>query len=100
MIMRCETVPPSLTDDGLLAELAKSPGQKARAELLLTAPSEYRWGIESRVRQSTTIHEVRVSGGMTMTALGWTGVPHGDARRQALAELAAQGVALLPWPRT
>jgi len=29
-----------------------------------------------------------------------TGVMPGDARRQALAELAEQGVALLPWPRT
>jgi len=38
MIERYEIIPSEYTDDHLFAELAKSPGQKDRAEMLLTAP--------------------------------------------------------------
>jgi hypothetical protein len=79
-------IPVGFTDDRLIeciaawaSEWEDEPAQQAAQ--LLTAPAEYRLGIEDRVDELGLMSDVH-------------------ARRQALAELAAQGVALLPWPRT
>jgi hypothetical protein len=78
--------PLGLTDELLIDTVTRWSGEwddePARfAALLLTAPPEYRLGVEDRAdRLGKSMSEAK-------------------ALRQALDELAAQGVTLLPWPR-
>jgi hypothetical protein len=95
MIERHETVPPEYTDEQLTAELeAEQEWVREATRLLLQAPPQYRQGVEIYVHDKCyTRHYVETQFGR-MARETPTGVRSDDARREALAVLAGQGVQL------
>jgi hypothetical protein len=91
MIERHETVLGEYTDERLTAKLADpQPSVRDRARLLLQAPPEYRQGVEVHMHERCTRTRWTDSGSVCEP----TGVGFDDARREALAILAGQGVQL------
>jgi hypothetical protein len=101
MIERHETVISEYTDEYLREYRQQGDGQRAYADALLVAPPEYRQGVEIAVFAMTTTVKSRPSShnkDMLESYREPTGVLPADARRAALAQLAAQGVKLLVAP--
>jgi len=94
MIERHDVVLSQYTDEYLLDWRERGDGQRVYANWMLQAPAEYRQGVASRVHDLMSRTEYHDGG--IMVILG--GVGSGVAYAQALMELHAQGVALLPVP--
>lgn len=102
MIERHETILDEYTDEHLTADLGHhESGVRERAALLLTAPPEYRQGVEAAAHAMAYTLKSRPSSHNKLLLESYsepTGVQPEDARRAALDQLAAQGVKLNPVP--
>lgn len=93
MIERNDVIAVGLTDAELRAWKAECLSAAVRVDMLLRVPVEYRQGVQGRAHR---IAYTSRDGGNGWMESRPTEISLDDAMRQALVELAAQGVALLP----